>query len=257
MYIGVCDVMIVAPSEQIAPAPYEAQGLPESFVALVQFALELCELARARALYLLDADDESRIPEFDDSADWIRARGELPKAPVWTRPDRLWPDDALEDPDFENSFSAYLQLVEPRLIAAGFYAIDANELDDDIELAYVRAGRTGAEYAMVGYTPILDPELMLRFAATAIDAANARDETEPAGPSVEIFGVVAAGFVSAEAWQLLDGPGYAGDPVDASNIFVAVDLTSGDIEARRAVEGEGLVSADPGPAYDLFAPADG
>jgi hypothetical protein len=87
LYVTSTYVTAVVPAVTVMDDDPDPTTAPEDFKILVQFGLELCELLKAQALYLLDDDDEYRIPdeegEIATSPDSANERGEL--EPIWQR----------------------------------------------------------------------------------------------------------------------------------------------------------------------------
>ncbi len=78
LYITNTYVTAVVPAVTVMDDDADPATAPEDFKILVQFGLELCELLAAQALYLLDDDDEYRLPEAGDD-------GERDLEPIWRR----------------------------------------------------------------------------------------------------------------------------------------------------------------------------
>jgi hypothetical protein len=255
IYISDRDLVISVPVETVAPNAYHVNQAPENFQTLVELGLELADLTRARSVYLLDDDDEMAIPFAEEEALYEQEGWET-TTPIWERPTTLWPSageddegsDANEEPELERLFDEYFERTERRLVEAGYAAVDANDLDDDIEGMFVR-GRS-REYAVVGYTRVLDPELLEGFAQRALDTAYAH--AEGAIPS-EVHCVVAAAGLSYEAWRFLEGD-IEPDRFDETVVFVGVDLTNGDMSIRRAQPEGSILHRLAGDSEKLFSP---
>jgi len=78
VYITSTYVTAVIPAVEVMDDDTDPTTAPEDFKIIVQFGLELCYLLKADALYLLDDDDEYRLPEVSDGS-------ERDVEPIWSR----------------------------------------------------------------------------------------------------------------------------------------------------------------------------
>lgn len=78
LYITKTYVTAIVPAVTVMDDDADPTTAPEDFKVLVQFGLELCDLLKADALYLLDDDDEFRLPEISDGS-------ERDVEPIWRR----------------------------------------------------------------------------------------------------------------------------------------------------------------------------
>ncbi len=231
LYVEASRLMIVVDAATIQADASDPSTPSSPFRTLVQLGLELCGLTRARALYLLDDDDE-----FDIADEW---GGSV--EPVWERSIQFWPPTdeeelTAEEQDLEWSFSSYFQTVERRLHDAGFSARDSNAADADVEALFHRTGSQllgllkPYEYVVVGYTVALDPEMVPWFIETAVEACGLTGRE----PKTTVYAVMAATMVAQETIDLLLGP-MEPSGTRYTVVPVAVDLQERDLTVHAPI----------------------